>query len=259
MSKITKKILGASLSLAAFSFGYAQNVQAQSCVVLPTCEELGYTDIAARCENGELLKCPFDESKVFCRFVPTSKECNTVGDILYDDMTCAININKLEPTRTAIGIVFDPEKRLAIALKSIDGHWTTQKFDLPDINYTSKETVEADWNGKKNTKIIIDYCQANSISCPVVEAAYSYTTEGTNIGDWYLPSVPELQAMTKNFDILQQRLKLLKGDSFPDWGYHWSSSGYNYSMVWSVLFKSGGSYTRTKDYYTFSSRPVINY
>ena len=40
MNKRTKKILGASLSLAAFSFGYAQNVQAQSCVVLPTCESI---------------------------------------------------------------------------------------------------------------------------------------------------------------------------------------------------------------------------
>lgn len=67
METRNNKILGASLSLVAFSFGFASQAYAQTCKVHPTCEGLGYVDTESKCENGEMVKCPFDASKVFCR------------------------------------------------------------------------------------------------------------------------------------------------------------------------------------------------
>ncbi|MBQ8465949.1 MAG: hypothetical protein IJ545_08080 [Alphaproteobacteria bacterium] len=58
-----RMMIGASLLVMTFSFTI--NVKAQSCTKVPTCEELGYTGTS--CSSGvATLKCPFDQSKVFC-------------------------------------------------------------------------------------------------------------------------------------------------------------------------------------------------
>ena len=66
MNILHKRILGASLTLAAFSFITATQVAAQTCVTPPTCESLGYNKTTADCEGKTILKCPFDTSQVYC-------------------------------------------------------------------------------------------------------------------------------------------------------------------------------------------------
>ena len=260
MSKITKKILGASLSLAAFSFGYAQNVQAQSCVVLPTCEELGYTDIAARCENGELLKCPFDESKVFCRSVPTTtKICDTIGDVLYDDKSCAIDINNLDPNRTPIGVVFDVSRRLAIALKQSSLRWASSNNDIPGLtNYSSSSAAKGDYNGKSNTSKIIAHGDSNGYSTPAADYCYNYSTTGTNKGDWYLPAAGELQLIYNNKSTLNNSLSKVGGTQLPFVRYC-SSSEHDYYSAWTFSFMYGDWWLNDKSNSDDYVRPVLAY
>ena len=56
-----KLILSCSL-LALTAPAYA----ALDCNVLPTCEDLGYAYAVDQCEDQAVLKCPFDNAKVFC-------------------------------------------------------------------------------------------------------------------------------------------------------------------------------------------------
>ena len=48
-----------------------QSAAAQVCTVPPTCDALGYTKSAAECGSNPMLKCPLDQSKVFCHSTTT--------------------------------------------------------------------------------------------------------------------------------------------------------------------------------------------
>lgn len=62
-------LFGASMVALTFSFGNNQVAASEGCTTIPSCEELGYE--AASCPSGTpALKCPFDQSKVFC-----AKDC----------------------------------------------------------------------------------------------------------------------------------------------------------------------------------------
>lgn len=77
MNMITSTLLAAGFSLLAGS------AAAQTCVA-NNCAALGFTKSASNCE-GDIIRCPFDTSKVFCK----EKEVYVMeaGDILYSDKT----------------------------------------------------------------------------------------------------------------------------------------------------------------------------
>lgn len=66
------KLLLCSAAFAAWSTG----VSAQTCATAPTCSELGFTSSAASCVGSDMVKCPFDKTKVFCR---QTKSCAELG------------------------------------------------------------------------------------------------------------------------------------------------------------------------------------
>ena len=68
MSKQTK-LWGVSLLILAFSV----NANAQTCKVPPTCESMGFNQTVTSCNGKTILKCPFDETKVYC---PSAVESN---------------------------------------------------------------------------------------------------------------------------------------------------------------------------------------
>ena len=266
MNIILKRILGASLALAAFSFiPYAK---AQTCVTPPTCESLGYTLTETDCEGHNFLKCPFDTSVDYCDSGSGSfgfYDNPPIGAFLYSDMNCSISLDK---SKTVIGIIFDTEHRLAIALNSKSASWSSQLFDIPELpnieiasdTDRGKEVI-SDWSGKSNTKIIINYCRANGYSCPAAEYAYSYTTEGTKAGDWYLPAAGELEAMSVNISVLNSSLSLIEGSSRL-YNSYWSSNEMSTDYAWDMTYDSRyGSFWGYVPYKrdTHPVRPVIQF
>lgn len=252
-----KNIFGAGLIALAFSVGTAKIASAQSCTVPPTCDALGYTKTATDCKDMSTLKCPFDQSKVFC---VTAAEAGTgnceypdIGYILYSDKSCSASYYS---TKTPIGIIFDKLNRLAISLNSTSKVWSTEYFDIPNLTNQSSSEALAAWNGKSNTKTIIDYCKANSKSCPAAEYAYSFTTVGTKAGDWYLPSLGELNAIYTNKTTLNSMLSRVGGTNLPD-SYHWSSSESNSYGAWSQNLSSGSVGDSNKAVNTSYVRPVL--
>lgn len=63
MNKLPTLLLAAVFAAAAFT----SQTLAQTCVTPPSCENLGYNKTAAMCAGLDILRCPFDDTKVFAQ------------------------------------------------------------------------------------------------------------------------------------------------------------------------------------------------
>ena len=260
-----------------------------ACIQTPSCSSLGYTS-SQSCNGG--VKCPFgnawnctasdlsnkiteltnkiteqtnkiteitnkittiEEKIVTIENGALSSICIT-GDILYSDKRCYPYVVE---GKTPIGVVFDRENRLAIALDTEEKEWSFDDFDVPSLPNIIKDSAAiADWQGKNNTRLVLEYCKTNGKSCPAFEYVNSYKTEGTKAGDWYLPAMGELNAIYQNKDFLDTALRKIGGTKLPT-DYHLSSSESSYASAWSQNISHGGIY----DYYikaaSYYVRPVL--
>ena len=174
----------------------------------PTCEEMGYTDMVGDCGDGDMVKCPFDQTKGFCR--QSAMECR-VGDILYSDLKC---YDEKPSGLEAIGVVFDTTNRLAISLDLEAGthEWrlSSHPKDVPGLQNCTSENVVVDCatDGKANTETIVAYYGDSADYA--AGYCHNYTTEGTKKGDWFLPSMKELMVLG---DFMSQVSTTLRGMS----------------------------------------------
>lgn len=195
-------------------------------------------------------------SKILQQCLYTCSQANqprvTQDAILYSDLTTAKEVHS---DKTPIGIVFDEDNKLAIALTDAPSRlvWSTQSFYdvLTLTNHTTSDTALTDSNGKSNTQAIITFCQKNSLSCPAAEYAVSYSTEGTLPGQWYLPSLAELK---KVYNISYETYSLLGTDELTDYLY-WSSTEKSAGIAW-TYWMSATENNKIEDY---NVRPIINY
>ena len=284
-----RKFLLYSTILVAFTMsGGAANA---ACIQTPTCSSLGYTS-SSSCDGG--IKCPFgnawnctiinkitevtnkiteiinkitiieekiteieendgnDNGNDGGTTTPDYTNC-TVGAILYWDKSCD---SSLVVSKKPIGVVFDRANRLAIALDTIERTWSDEDFDVPTLsNYSSSSAALADWQGKNNTRLVLEYCKTNGKSCPAFEYVNSYETDGTKAGDWYLPAFGELNAIYGNMGILNTALGVAGGTKLGT-DNHWSSSEGSYKGAWNLFFSRGNMSTGSK-YLDFYVRPVL--
>ena len=261
--------------LYSSTFMVLNGVAEAACIQTPSCSSLGYESTSS-CSGG--IKCPFGnawncnlinkinslntqitnltnkittiEEKIVKIESSTSSSNCIVGDILYSDKSCDPNVIA---TKKPIGVVFDRANKLAIGLNqsSSELKWSNDYFDVPGLsNITSSSAVTADWQGKNNTRVVLDYCKANGKSCPAFEYVNSYKTEGTIAGDWYLPAFGELNAIYGNKDVLNIALGKIGGTKLGT-DYYWSSSEYSNHDAWGLYFYNGNG--------TYSSKSNGNY
>ena len=271
-----RKFLLYSSALAVF--GLSGGAAEAACIQTPTCSSLGYTSTSS-CTGG--TKCPFGnywncdsvnkiteltnkitELEKIIEEIKQNSSSNSdilsncqVGDILYSDKSCDPNVIA---TKKPIGVVFDRANKLAIGLEESRKRWADDYFDVPGLsNITSSSAVTADWQGKNNTKVVLEYCKTNGKSCPAFEYVNSYKTEGTQAGDWYLPAMSELNAIYGNKDVLNITLGKIGGTKLE--ADYWSSSEYSNDDAWLLRFSGGDVYYDIKYYIYGYGRPVIDY
>ena len=277
------------LTSALVVSGLLSGAAEAACIQTPTCSSLGYTS-SSSCTGG--IKCPFgnawnctasdlstqiteltnkiteqtnkiteitnkittiEEKIVTIESGASSSNCQ-IGDILYSDMSCDPNI---VASKKPIGVVFDRTKRLAIALDTEAERWfVDDPFDVPTLsNYSSPSAATADWQGKNNTRLVLEYCKTNvRRACPAVEYVNSYKTEGTQAGDWYVPAMGELNAIYQNKDVLNMALGTIGGTEL--YNQHWSSSESPSGIVWNQDFYDGVVINRA-EYAKLFVRPVL--
>ena len=279
-----RKFLLYSTILVAFTMS---GVAEAACIQTPSCSSLGYTS-SQSCNGG--IKCPFgnawnctasdlstqiteltnkiteqtnkiteitnkittiEEKIVTIENGASSSNCQ-IGDILYSDKSCSFDVVE---GKTPIGVVFDRGNRLAIALDTEEKKWSDEYFDVPTLsNYRSDSAVTADWQGKNNTRLVLEYCKTNGYSCPAFEYVNSYKTEGTLAGDWYLPAAGELTAIYGNMGVLNTALGKIGGTKLPS-DLNWSSSEYANYSAWAQDGNSNfGHYGKSGSLYV---RPVL--
>ena len=94
-----------------------QSAAAQVCTVPPTCDALGYTKSAAECGSNPMLKCPLDQSKVFCHSTTTPSNeyaysCGSGGYLRITDFSKIINNCASNEAITTVGAIFFCEASL---------------------------------------------------------------------------------------------------------------------------------------------------
>ena len=272
--------------LYSSTFMLLNGVAEAACIQTPTCSSLGYTSTSSctggtKCPFGNYWNCTASEIKTeltnkitelekIIEEIKQNSSSNSdilsnckIGDILYSDKSCDPNVIA---TKKPIGVVFDRANKLAvfdranklaIGLEESNQYWSTEYFDVPGLsNITSSWAATADWHGKNNTRVVLEYCKANGKSCPAFEYVNSYKTEGTIAGDWYLPAMGELYAIYSNKDVLNITLGKIGGTKLGT-NYYWSSSEYSFSNAWPLHLYSGNVYDNIKDNIYGNVRPVL--
>ena len=226
------------------------------CEVAPSCENLGYTQTIADCKGMDnILRCPMDVTQMFC--VKGGGSCDgdvaapaIPGYILYADKTTSPDVVS---GKAPIGVVFDSEKRLAVALSyssnmafvenasevSSDGSSSyipsvPSRGNCGECYDSSKPSGERDQlteaclkaceskDGKSNTLNLVNY--ALTMQLPLTAAVYTYTFQPTactlewcKASKWFLPSMPEVYTLYQNREVVDAALTLVgaKPITFP--------------------------------------------
>ena len=222
------------------------------CTPAPDCASIGYTQTS--CETLS-LKCPFDQSKLYCFPCDSSYQypcsepneygdgescnnkykscCNTdcvVGAIYYSDKTCSSCVDN---TKTPVGVVIK-DNELIIAIESQYIPWSASWIDIADIaNYDCGGSEHNDMNGKANTDAIV--AQFGTDADPTQYAGiYCYNYYPTGLEDsknkWYLPSAGELHYyVSSNFSAIKKSWDLL--NVLPNKYWFWSSTERSNSSI----------------------------
>ncbi len=238
------------------------------CTPAPDCASIGYTQTS--CETIS-LKCPFDQSKLYCFPCDSSYQyscaapneygdgescnnkykscCNTdcvVGAIYYSVKTCA---SCLDTTKIPIGVVVK-DNELVISLIMADMYWTPDRIDIADLpTITDSATALADFSGKENTATIVaHYGETSNRTTNAAVFCHTQTPVGleNSKGQWYLPAEGELfEYVYKNFALIKNTWNSL-GISLPDY-YIWSSTEQGAWGAWIVKVDDGSVHERNLD------------
>ena len=248
-----KQYLLLTSALAVFGLS---GVAEAACIQTPNCTTLGYTSTTA-CEGG--LKCPWGNAW-FCNVGgggsgsnPDYSNCK-IGDILYSDMSCNA---KMVASKTPIGVVFDTTIGLAIAKDEFANLvWGAVVEDVSGVqNSSSVSTATTDWQGFKNTKAMYE-ADKSGVNYPAIKKVLTYSTEGTEQGQWYLPAAGELQAISTNKDTLNTTLAKIGGTQMS--GNYWSSSEQNSGSSYYIGIGNNSS-TIGRKVVKNKAKPVINF
>ena len=268
MNKKCKIWIGAMLFMTAFSVSTSR---AQTCIQPPSCENLGYKQSEAECKSAEkVLKCPHDQSKMFCLTMaeidPGSS--GNAGDILYEDHTTRAEYVYVVDNR-AIGVVFDPVNRLAIALDEKSLAWANSSgygVDIPDLTNCTTNELTCGQGGKKNTEIIMSFKNANAgknYSYPAAEYCSTYEPSSVNKvsswfakGQWFLPNVAELNILYQNKAKVDAALQALNRSKLQT-GYYWSYTEGSSNYAWHLWMDDGGRICNYKSDGNGYVRPVL--
>ena len=255
-----RKELIASLSMLG-SLAASGAAAAQTCATPPSCETLGFTKSETDCDGLEALKCPFDQSKLYCPQGGGKDTCETVpGTIVYSDGTISESVIA---DKIPIGVVAYVKDgiRFVVSLTEVSKLWADGYEDVSCLNnYRTPSDAATDMNGDSNTMCIVNYENNNvkKYSYPAAEYCHTYSavSSGKGSSGWYLPAAGELYSMSFSYGAINLGLQKLSKTKISS-DYYWSSSESNYNgydhYAWIVRPSDGNI---ENGYYKNTSKPV---
>lgn len=218
---------------------FSGSATAQNCTVPPTCENLGYVKTAADCDGLDTLKCPFDQSKLYCPQGGGNMSAAAPGAILYSDGTIS---DSVIASKTPVGIVayVNGSNGFAVALTESNQTWGGYGYNVSCLGDMDSGAASADMNGRVNTQCLVSDSQTHPAAnyCNT----FSAVSSGKGSSGWYLPAAGELKAMSYSYGAINLGLQKLSKTQISS-NYYWSSSeytGYYGNGAW-VVRPSDGS------------------
>ena len=128
-----------------------------------------------------------------------------------------------------------------------------------DITSTDQTAL----NGRENTDKALALADGTTANTQAAFAAFAavnrFRTNGTNQGDWYLPSKGELSLYQSNYDDINAKIQAIKNASSSIVNYvnanQWSSTEYVINRSWYIYYN--GEWTRDDRTYKRSVRGMI--
>lgn len=199
-----------------------------------TCTGAGYSGGNGAACGGYYQKCTCSSGYIWqsgdC--VACDSSCK-VGSIFYSDGTC--NTCVIDG-KTPIGVVIKNDSLVISEMSFPTKRWAgSDTIDVADVtNYTSCADAITDYNGKANTLAIVAAYPSDTTSNNAAIYCNSYSTAGTNAGDWYLPAAGEVY----NY-VVPNSQAIWNTTGYLDWeftsNYFWSSSEKSASNAWAML------------------------
>ena len=164
-----------------------------------------------------------------------------VGSILYGDGSVS---DGYEAGKTPIGVVFDAENRLAIALRDVSSKtyvWSssTCNTSIPDCTDGWHPQL-CEGAGRNFTDILLKTSCGGSYEPAKEVNTYlptGCTKDFCQRGKWFLPSIKEWTALKSVVTYVEASLELVGGDRFSKSGSvisYWTSSEYSTESAWST-------------------------
>ena len=249
-----KKYLLLCTALTILSSAHAADL---NCVALPDCADLGFSMSESDCAGQFSLKCPFDNTKLFCKKYIT-KSC-AVGDILYNDKKCYEGVP--DPAdKTPIGVVFYrrstvPFGGYAVNLVNTSLQWATTTYGgdtgLTKSNDYSVVVADTQSGATKTSTIITTNATVYGSTSAAPGFCNQSTAGGVATGTWILPSMYELSLLNANRTAVATGITNAGGTAITN-GRHWTSSEANgtesawaanpFNCTFSTSAQSGGKY-----------------
>ena len=214
--------------------------QDSTCILQPSCSQLGYTSAEADCGTQKVLRCPFDVSQVACvggsgsggsdgdggsvetdEFGTVDNSSCQVGYYYYSDDTCSPEYNYF---KDVIGIVFDAKRRYIVSKDKVGNTWgNTIPSSLPLIS--DELSLIRDFNGKEYTSLIV---AANTSSAAAECLNLTYGNK-----EWFLPSAGQAYLLHYNWNVISTKCtQMNKFASCTVSNYMFTSNVYNTNYVY---------------------------
>ena len=242
-----RKELISTLSILG-SLAVSGAAAAQTCATPPSCETLGFTKSETDCEGLEALKCPFDQSKLYCPQGGGNMSAAAPGAILYSDGTIS---DSVIASKTPVGIVayvayVNGSNGFAVALTESNQTWGGYGYNVSCLGDMDSGAASADMNGRVNTQCLVSDSQTHPAAnyCNT----FSAVSSGKGSSGWYLPAAGELKAMSYSYGAINLGLQKLSKTQISS-NYYWSSSEGSSSdyYAWVVRPSDGTMYYGTKN------------
>ena len=195
-----------------------------------------------------------------------------VGSIVYGDGSVS---EAVVVTKTPVGVVFDVQNRLAVALEDtyFDDHdkymgagtYAGKTCVSTAVKCTNKEELlSCGVDGQANTSAaLVALCTRDYDQNRAPLAVHSYVPSGCGATfcqktKWFIPSARDLINIYNSKDVINKTINILNGNTLG--GDYWSSTEYDNIKVWRVVISS---YTMNHPSYKYSSserlRPVVKF
>ena len=201
-----------------------------------TCTGTGYSSGGGTACDGKYQYCKcssaYDWDKGTCKAYNKCVTGSQLGYILNSDMTVT---STKQSGKTPIGVVvcsYSGGGGQAMALKSIGSYkWGPTGNDISTLwNGIADYFAFKDSTSCGNSTIIRE--QGDSSTYPAAWAAYNYTTEGTNIGDWCLPAAGIFAVYKDIQSKINTGFTRAGGTKFTTSTCAWSSTENEKNLAW---------------------------